>query len=602
MHRQPHCSLRLLVAFLLIFGLCACGATRWVDPEPEAGSARDAARASAKRASGSGYASFVFQNGGVYTVTAARRFAEAVAVRGDRIVYVGSTLGARELVGPETQVIDLAGRMLLPGFIEAHIHPIAGAFMARGADLQTDDLDELLARVVAEAAAHPNAPIVRGYGWRYNVFPDSGPNKEALDAIVSDRPVFLFAIDGHGAWVNSKALELAEIGVETPDPQPPFSVYQRDWYGGPTGYLVEVPAILEVLSVVAPVDKAYVREGFEEWAPRFSAAGITSVFDAGIQGLPVEEGYALYTELEAEGRLPFRVVGSYYWNDPEVDPLPPLRALRERFHTELVDPRVLKINADGGEMQHTAYLLQPYADEPRKRGELIIPSDMIREVVVRADADGIDFHCHCYGDAATRTLLDALEAAVEVNPMRHRRHTLAHLAVVDPWDVPRFAVLGAIAQFSTHWAALDPAVDEVARRRFGSARTNHMFAPRPLIDAGTRISLGTDWPASGYYSTYKPLDSIQIAVTRQQIGKPDQAVLGGRGQRLSLDEALLANTLGAAYQLRLEEQVGSIEVGKRADLIVLDRNLFETPEHEIHRARVLLTLMNGRITHRDAGP
>jgi hypothetical protein len=592
--RRP-VPLPILLASLIVCALTACAATRWEEPEP--GDAR--AHAAAEE---SGHASFVFQNGGVYTVTSARRFAEAVAVRGDRIVYVGSTLGARDLIGPSTQVIDLEGRMLLPGFVEGHSHPIVGAFMARGADLQTDDPDEIRARVSAGIAKDPNAPVVFGFGWRYNAFPDSGPTRQQLDAVVDDRPAFLFAIDGHGGWVNTKALELAEITAETPDPQPPFSVYQRDWYGGPTGYLVEVPAMMAVLAKVAAIDKAYVREGLEEWAPRFAAAGITSVFDAGIQALPQDQGFEIYRDLEAEGRLPFRVVGSYYWNDPEVDPLVPLRDLRDRFRSELVDPRVLKINADGGEMQRTAFMLQPYADAPRKRGELIIPADMLRDVVVRADAEGIDFHCHCFGDAATRTLLDAIETAVKTNPSRDRRHSLGHVALVDPWDVPRFAALGVIAQYSLNWAALDPAVDEVARRRVGDARVARMYAPRALIDAGTRVSLGTDWPAAGYYSTYRPLDSIQVAVTRQELGKPEQKVLGGNGQRLSLDEALLANTLGAAYQLRLEDEVGSIEVGKKADLIVLDRDLFETSPHEIHQARVLLTLMNGRITHREAGP
>lgn len=585
-----------VVAPGVLGALGGCGTTRSdaTDPlEPDGSSAL---------AEETGYASFVFQNGGVYTVTSARRFAEAVAVRGDRIAYVGSTMGARELVGPQTQVIDLAGRMLLPGFVEGHVHPVVGAFVSRGVDLQTDDPDEVLARIAAEAAANPDAPVVRGYGWRYNAFPEDGPTKDALDELVPDRPVFLFAVDAHGAWVNSRALELAGITRETPDPQPPFSVYQRDWYGGPTGYLVEVPAIMEVFESIAPVDKAFVREGLDEWAPRFAAAGITSVFDAGIQGLPVEQGFELYTELEAEGKLPFRVVGSYYWNDPEIDPLPRLRALRERFRTELVDPRVLKINADGGELQHTAFLRQAYVDEPRKTGALIIPEDILREVVAEADEEGIDFHCHCYGDGATRAMLDALEAAIESNPKRIRRHSLGHLGIVDPWDIPRFAVLGAIAQYSLNWAALDPAMDLVVRKRVGPARLKRMFSPRPLIDAGARISMGTDWPAANYTSTYKPLDAIQMAVTRQQIGRPEQEVLGGKTQRLSLDEALLANTLGAAFQLRLEESVGSIEVGKKADLVVLDKNLFEIPEHEIAQTRVLLTLMNGRITHRDAGP
>ena len=307
--------------------------------------------------------------------TANKPWARAVAVKGKRIVLRRRRRPAfTPFVGPNTRVVDLSGKMLLPGFVEGHIHPLVGATLARGADLQFDTRQDILDAPRSYRDRIGTADIVRGFGWRYNAFPAAGPRKEDLDALWPDIPVVLVGIDGHGAWVNSQALALAGVTKDTKDPIPGFSYFQRDpATGEPTGFLVEPPVMLQVNNAVLPFSLDYVAGGLEEWLPKAAAAGITTVFDAEVQVLPDQEGLALYSQFEQEARLPFRVIGCYYHNDPAIDPVPIIKALRREFHSELVKASVLKLNMDGGDNGHTGVFLAPYADRPETSGEPLLP-------------------------------------------------------------------------------------------------------------------------------------------------------------------------------------------------------------------------------------
>jgi predicted amidohydrolase YtcJ len=542
-------------------------------------------------------ADIVFRNGAVYTVNGGREWARAAAVRDKHIVYVGDDAGVLALIGPRTRVVDLNGKMLLPGFVEGHIHPVAGAAITRGVDLQFDSRNETLEALQAYRDKQGKVDVIRGFGWRYNAFPTTGPRKEDLDQIWPDAPVILAAIDGHSAWVNSRALAIANVTKTTKDPLPGFSYFQRDADSGePTGYLVEPPAMFMVLNAAAPFTMSYIAESFEQWLPQASAAGITSLFDAGLLVLPDDAGFQLYQDLERQGKLPFRVVGSTYHNNPAVDPVPVIKDLRRRFHSELVQASVLKLNIDGGEAQRTAALLAPYSDDPTTAGDTLLPPDLLKDIIRRADADGLNIHIHSYGDRANRLCLDAFEAAIKANPPRDRRHTLAHVVVLADEDVPRFAALGITAQFSAQWSVGDAYWHGVMRSRLG-ARAEQVYRIGSILRHGGNIALGTDWPAAGYYSTYRPLEAIEIATTRQELNKPDQPPLVPLDERISLDQALRAATMGPAYQLGLDQKIGSIEVGKLADLVVLDKNLFEVAPHEIHKTKVLMTVMNGQVRH-----
>ncbi|MCG7595830.1 amidohydrolase [Mycobacterium sp. PSTR-4-N] len=541
----------------------------------------------------------VFHNGRVYTVATDRPWAEAVAVTGEVISYVGDSAGATALAGPDTTVVDLAGGFVMPGFVEGHIHPFLGAFLTTGVDLQVPTGQDALDAIAAYAKEHPDGPV-RGFGWRVDMFGPEGPTRADLDRVLPDRPGFFFAIDGHSLWANSKALEIAGVTRATQDPIPGFSYYVRDENGDPTGYVLEVTAVLGIVNAIEPISPETMKTLLIGWLPKASAAGITTVFDAGVPPIGDDQGalIALYTDVEKQGALPFRVVASYSVKSPPVDnAVAELTGIRDRIATDLVTVGVVKVIGDGTQGGYTAWLIEPYADKPDSTGGSPFTEQQWRQLVEEVDAAGFDVHVHACGERTVRVALDAVEAAIAANPPRDRRHTIAHLVYVQDPDNQRFGELGVIAQFSANWLSADPDTLQNMAARYGKPRADLMYRPQDVLRSGGRISLGTDWPAAGYFSTYKPLDSIQIGVTRQLIGRPDAPVLVPVEQKLTVAEAVHANTLGAAHQLRLDDQVGSLEVGKRADLIVLDRNLLEIDPHDIHAATVTTTMMNGTVVH-----
>lgn len=544
-------------------------------------------------------ADFVFRNGPVYTVSSEQPWAQAVAVTGSSITYVGDEGGLAGLVGPQTQVVDLNGKLLMPGFVEGHIHPFLGAFLTSGVDLQVPTRDDALAAIADYAREHPDG-VVRGFGWRVDMFGPDGPTRAELDQVLPDRPGFFFAIDGHSLWANSAALKQAGVNRDTPDPIPGFSYYVRDEDGEPTGYILEVNAVLALVDAVEPISADTMQSLLEQWLPKASAAGITTVFDAGVPPIGEDQGALLahYVDLDHRGALPFRVVASYSVKAPPIDDVvTKFTGIRKRVASELVDVAVVKIVGDGTQEGYTAWLIEPYADKPDSIGASPFTEAQWHQVISDVDAAGFDVHVHACGERTARVALDAIEKAIAGNPPRDRRHTIAHLVYVQDPDSTRFARLGAIAQFSANWMSADP--DSVGNMadRYGRPRSQLMYRPQEVLRSGGRISLGTDWPAAGYFSTYKPLESIQVGATRQLVGKPDAEVLPPADQRLTVAQAVHANTLGAAYQLRLEEKVGSVQVGKKADLIVLDANIFETDPHDIHRTKVTMTMVDGKVRH-----
>lgn len=549
-------------------------------------------------------ADYVFKNGAVYTMDASAPKAEAVAITGKEISYVGDDKGAEALVGQNTQVIDLKGKMLLPGFVESHIHPTL-AIVASGADLPCDSVDEVLARTKAWADAHPDAKLIKGFGWRYTLFPTTGPTKEALDKLFPDKPVMLVAIDAHSAWVNSKALEMAGIDAKTPDPAPGVSYFQRDpKTNEPTGWVVETLAEQAVMAKLNPPTPEAVIAAAAEKFQEFAAAGITAAFDAGMGTIPTDRGLEGYQSLEKDNALPLRIVASYYWNDPAVtDPVSDVLALRKKFHSELVQVRALKIMFDGGEAQHTAVMLQPYADRPGFLGEYAMDEKLVKAAVLKAQANGIDTHAHCYGDGTVRTYLDAIEEARKAYPDSPSRHASAHNIFVSDQDVARFAKLNVTMQSSAQWAMPDPTIKRTAGIVGEDVAFREFFRHNSVLKANGRVAFGTDWPASGYIVTYRPLDTIQVAVTRgilPRFGEEEFApVLPPEDERITLDQALKASTLDAAYVLGLEDRIGSLKAGKMADLVVLEKDLYKIAPKDISATKVDLTMMNGKVTHRD---
>jgi len=548
-------------------------------------------------------ADYVFKNGAIYTIDSKNPQAQAIAITGKYITYVGTNEGVKPFIGDKTQVIDLKGQMLLPGFVDSHIHPMLAMF-AGGADLQFDSMEEVLASIKKWADAHPDAPVIRGYGWRYTLFPTTGPTKAELDKLFPDRPVLLVAIDVHSAWINSKAMELAGVNAKTPDPVPGFSYFQRDpKTGEPTGWVVETPAEQAVLAKLTPPTPEAQIAAAAELLPKFSAVGITAVFEAGIATMPTETGYDGYQQLEKENKLPVRVVGTYYWNNPETkDPVEAVLKLRAKYNSELVQARTLKIMFDGGEAQHTAVLLKPYYDRPGYNAEYLLDPKLVESAVLKAQQNGVDTHCHCYGDAAIRTYLDIVAEAEKQYPNSPSRHTIAHSLLITDQDVPRFKELNVTMQTSPQWITPDPYSEKVTQILGNDVVNTEWARMNSVSKAGGRLAFGTDWPAAGYFSSYKPLDAIQVALTRAMLpqygGKAFTPIMPPANERITLDQALKAYTLDSAYVLDLEKQIGSLETGKLADIVVLEKDLYKIPPSDISTTKVKLTMMNGNVTYR----
>lgn len=540
-------------------------------------------------------ADWVLINGQIHTMDKAGTVAQAIGIEDGDIVYVGDAAGLIDVIGIGTEVIDLEGNMVLPGFVDGHIHAAAGGLIMLGVDLQTDDKEELFSRIREEVSTNQD-DLILGFGVRFNPWTDGNPTAAMLDEIEADRPMFFWAIDGHAAWVNSKALEIAGIDKDTPDTVPGFAFFERDEDGNPTGWVVEVPAQLQVLSALLDINPEFIAGGVEMWMGRFAAAGITAVHDHGIQGLGQDEGFQMLQAFERDGKLPIRVVGSYYWNDPSIDPLPGTLELRKNYNSELVKANYLKINIDGGDDKWTALMVEPYSDAPENVPQPIIPYDVVEDAVIRADAAGVDVTCHCFGDLAVRKLLDAFEAAIETNPPRERSHKITHGVYVHPEDFARFGELGVTYDSSGAWMSLDPLMQSIALARVGEERRDKAFPAASVIAQGGSFSLGTDWPVSGYVSEYRPLTGVEAAVTRQLDGRKDVPPLGGEAAKLTVDQALRAQTINAAFGMGMSDQIGSLEVGKKADMVVLSENLYEIDPNDISEVEVLYTIMNGELT------
>jgi predicted amidohydrolase YtcJ len=542
-------------------------------------------------------ADLILYGGSVHTVAGGMPDAPAptaVAVRDGRIAAVGTDAELRAWSGPKTEVVDLAGRMLLPGFQDAHVHPAAGGRELLQCNLsELDGAPDYLAAIGRYAVAEPGVPWILGGGWSMAAFPGGVPHKAGLDAVVADRPVYLPNRDHHSAWVNSRALELAGITRGTPDP--PDGRIERDASGEPTGALHE--GAMELVAKLAPEPTARERrEALLAGQAYLHALGITGWQDAIVDGPLGGASLDTYLELATSGELTARVVGALWWErDRGEEQVESLLERRARAAAGRFRATSVKIMQDGVCETFTAAVLSPYLDghghPTGGTGISFVAPEALRRYVTRLHREGFQVHFHALGDRAVRESLDAVEAAVAAEGPRDLRHHLAHLQIVHPDDVPRFGRLGAAANCQPLWARNEPQMTELTIPFLGPERARWQYPFAELQRHGARLAFGSDWPVS----TPNPMELLHTAVNRQPAGA------GPDGdpppflpeQRLSRSDALRAFTLGSAYVNHAERETGSIEPGKYADLTVLDRDLFAIPETEIHTARVTLTLIEG---------
>ncbi|VEF49261.1 amidohydrolase family [Bacillus freudenreichii] len=539
------------------------------------------------------YADLIFYNGNVYTVDEDRSQAEAVAVAAGKILFVGSNKDAKQFENNETEIVDLQGKMVLPGFFDSHTHASMGGVEA----LFTVDLNNCESQQEAADAVKqymdnkPDAEIIIGVGWGNAIGTGIGPRKEVLDEIAPNVPVCLYSEDHHSAWVNSKALEIAEITAETVNPK--GGVIERDpSTGEPSGTLRE--SAMNLIEIADYTVEQY-KKGILAYQKMAAACGITSAHEPFMKNGNVIKAYS---ELEKEGKLTIRYRNSLYV-DPEkgLEQVDELVAEREKHSGgTYFQTNSAKFFIDGVVEGATAYLEEPY-EHIDSLGELVWDPEIYKEAAARLHKERFTIHIHSIGDASTRISLDGLEYAESQDEPFDSRHAITHLQLVNPEDIDRMKKLNVVAVPNPYWFMKEPSYYfDIEEPYLGKERAARQYPMQSLIDAGIIAASASDYPVT---MNFHPLNGIQLGVTRTEIGKSGEHLINNPAERTTLANMIESFTINGAYSVKLEQLTGSIEQGKKADLIVLDRNLFEVPEREINQAKVLLTLFEGKETYRD---
>jgi hypothetical protein len=539
------------------------------------------------------YGDHAFINANVYTVDDANPTAAAVVVRGDSIVYVGNADGAKALIGKATEVHDLDGQLLLPGFIDTHAHPVAGGGYATALSLDTwGTVDDWVEAIAAYAEANQDKDILFGYGFLATTFGPTGPTRQLIDAVVPNKPVLIMDEGFHAAWANTAALEALNITQDTQDPVPGYSYYKRDENGDATGYLLEGTAerAMDALEVIS---EEVIYEGTGIIVDIMNGYGVTAVFDAGVMG-DFDTVKSVLERLEKDGELTVRIVGS---SRPETqEEFPQAIVVAEHWRSNLKGKyfhyNTLKIPDDGTVEGRTAAMFEDYQGEPGNSGETVFTEDQLITMITDAASRDIDVHVHALGERAIHETLNAIESAQTSQPDSETRYTICHVQVITDQDVKRFGELGVIAQSTPLWASYDTYGEQ-----FVSAdQFQRFWRYKSLEEAGAKLTFGSDFPASGAGTLgLSPVVQIEMGHTRQEYGEPDAPIQPRESERLSIETLVRGFTIDAAYQLHLEAQIGSIEVGKKADMVVLDQDIFEVDPYSIHKTGVVLTIMDGQV-------
>lgn len=540
------------------------------------------------------------RGGRVFLADAARSTARAVAVTNGRISAVGHDVSA--LVGPHTEVVDLDGGLLVPGFQDAHVHPVWGGLDMLRCDLaELSTREEYLDRIAAYAQEYPDDEWILGGGWQMSAFPGGTPTAEDLDSVVPDRPAFLPNRDGHGAWVNSRALALAGITRETADPAD--GRIERDANGAPSGTLHEgaMGLVNRLLPTEAPERLV---EALLQGQRHLHSYGVTAWQDAivGTEYGDAGDPLPAYLTAAASGSLTGRVVGSLWWDRSRgLEQIDDIVRRRDESTVGRFRARSVKIMQDGVAENFTAAMLEPYCDghgHPREdSGISFVEPELLKEAATRLDALGFTLHFHAIGDRAVRECLDAVEAALVRNGPRGNRHHISHIQVVHPDDIPRFRALDVAANMQMLWATLEPQMVELTIPFLGEQRSAWQYPFGDLLRSGAALAAGSDWSVS----TPNPLAAIHVAVNRRSAPTewegdypaflPEQAI--------DLATALVAYTAGSARVNHLDD-TGTIAVGMRADLALLDRDPFEHPVDEIGLTEVRGTWVEGERVYDSA--
>ncbi len=528
-----------------------------------------------------GFADLAVINARIYTAERAAPWAETMAASDGYIVGIGGAGGVDPLIGPGTRVLDAGGRLVLPGFIDAHTHLIWGYELGSWIDLSDRPaLDEVQRRVAQYAMDYPQEPIIIGHGFDYASLQRSGmPHKEVLDEVVANRPVLLTAWDGHTGLGNSAFVARAEAVQAAKGAD--VGEMERDARGKPTGVFFRA---FDLMSLDPEVQGRRSPDGLRQTIAQASRLGITTGFDIQLD----LDHFRVYRELQGQGGLTVRILGAMY--HPKGTPRGrylEFAATQAQYTDDWLRAAAVKLYIDGVSETHTAALLEPYADDPSTTGELLYGFKEFSSMVVDLDRMGFQICTHACGDRGLRVTLDAYEEASLVNGTKGRRHRIEHCELVSPDDIPRFARLGVIPCMMPRHSA--PELTARYREAVGSRRTDAGFPWRPLLLGGASLALASDWPVADM----NPLVGIHEAVNRRTVTGENSPLA------ISVGDAIDGYTRGAAYACRAEGDRGSLTPGKLADFVVLSDDLFEGDPGAIRKAKVLLTAVGGRPVYKD---
>jgi len=541
---------------------------------------------------------FMLTGAKIFTADEARPWAEALVVREGRIVYVGDDAGALALQEGGAAHHDLDGKLVIPGLVDAHTHPGMIGFLGEDDEespMPKTSHEDILTWLEGYAGWFWPPMILAGE-WPTTLYGIQGPRKEELDRVVRWRPVILFDDSGHSLWMNSAALKLLGVDASTPDPAPGLSYFVRDENGEPTGWVKEFAALPFVGDLLLP-SRDEMAERMLTFMEFLSEHGVTTVFDAG-NLLYDDEVYSVVAELEREGRLPLRYRGVVHIVLPDQldTAVSELKRLRREYGGDLLRFETIKIQFDGVQEIRTAAMLDPYLGESAGRGETLFTLDRLRDFILELHTENIDLHLHTVGDRAIRVALDAVEQARAAVPGDLACHVaLSHLEVMDDADIRRFRELGVAANYTPHWHG---GYFEGSHLTVGEPRSSRVMRAQPLLEDGAVVSFSSDVTTYAEMQRANPFFGMQIAHNRQEIEDgPDGAVMLPLSERLGREELVRGYASGGASQLRLDDELGSLSVGKAADLVVLSEDLFTVDRYAIHRVRPDAVVMQGRLVH-----
>ncbi len=550
-------------------------------------------------------------NAKVYTVNQDQPWAEAVAIKDNKIIYVGDAEGATAFIDRDTQTIDVTGKMILPGFVSGHDHLVASNWTKAGVNLFSGkSKQDYLTLIKTYAEAHPDDEFLYGYGWNYTTY-GGRPTAAELDAVAPNHKAILFDFTIHDAWLNSKMMRAGKISAETKDKQPGFSYWERDKDGNPTGNAIELAWFPAYVESGAWNREELVNESQKVLYDRAASQGWTSVINLGLLtpnvSIPeeniVEHEYAmnLLSELDKKGALKLRTFMHYIYKNGEysVDELVKQTLLfRAMYDSDTLRMAGIKIHPEANWGTQTSLLLEGYADKPDYKGIRGISAGRVEEVIMKANAKGIDVSTHADGSATIRATIDSIIASREAGNT-DARNSLQHYAVVHPDDMKRVAEFQIPVNLTPIWRTDWGNGYQLALDKLGENRTHNYFQKlRTVIDTGTKVSISADVPSTPSEEA-GALFQLEAAMTRVNPNDPNSEPWPAKADEITLEQGLKALTIDPAWQARMEDKVGSLEVGKYADLVILEKNLFDVAPTEVADVKVMGTMMDGKFTYYD---